>query len=522
MLPRARLGIQPGVGTLPLHPLLAAAYPVLFLFAANAAEHFSLAPLWLPLTAAVGGAAVTLAILWAVTRDPYRAGLMTTVLVIGFFGYGHVWTAVAGSLDSQWPLIGAWALLIMVLLVVAWRAGSAARGVSGFLNIAAGLLLAVNTWSLGVTMASIDNIDDPVRGDGIAVHLDPPDPDDLPNVYYIIPDRYASLTTLRDVYGHDNEPFLRALEERGFSVARHPHANYPRTSSSLVSSLSMAHLDPAVLDAEARDGSDWQPLFTRFRERLAVPAALEELGYTYVHLGNYFNPTATNVDADITLSHETQNEFLNVLLQTTLVRALSDPNAAPDDTYDWASLRELNLWQLDTAERLVDLPGPKYVFAHLVITHEPYVHNEDGSFTGWDQVQELGWTESYRRQLIYANARLLGLVDRIIASDPEAVIVLQSDEGPFPDRMALDDRLDWPEASDEEIEQKLGILFAMRVPGADLEAEGFHDRATPVNAFRIVFNARFGTDLALLEDRSWVYRDVTALYEWTEVTDRLR
>lgn len=522
MLTTRSVGIQSDVSALPLHPLLAAAYPVVFLFAANATEQISMAPLWLPLIVAVGGAAAVLAVLWIVTRDPYRAGLMTTVLVIGFFGYGHAWNAAAGSLDSQWLFIAAWALLIGIGLFAAWKARRVARPLSRFLNIAIALLLAVNVWSLGTTMAASRSADDPHPGAALDVQLDPPDPDDLPNIYYIIPDRYAGLTALREVYGHDNEPFLSALEDRGFSVARHAHANYMRTVTSLTSSLSMEHLDPAVLDAEATSGSDWGPVFDRVGGRLAVPAALDDLGYTYVHLGNYFAPTSTNVDADITLSHEAQDEFRNVLLQTTLVRAFTDPNSAPDDGYDWAGIRDLNLWAIDTLEDLVDMPGPKYVFAHLVITHEPYVHNEDGSFTGREQVEELGWTESYRRQLVYANTRLLEVVDHIIERDPGAIIVLMSDEGPFPDRIAVNDRLDWPDASDTEIEQKTGILYALRVPGADLADEGFHDRITPVNAFRMIFNARFGTDLPLLEDRTWVYRDVTALYEWTDVTDRLR
>ena len=522
MLTRRSLGSQSDVGALPFHPLLAAAYPVVFLFAANATEQISMAPLWLPLVVAVGGAAVVLAVLWAITRDPYRAGLLTTILVIGFFGYGHAWNAVADKLDNQWPFIVAWLLLIGILLFAAWRARRWARGISRFLNIGIALLLVVNVWSLGTTMASVGHVDDELTGDGLDVHLSPPDPNDLPNIYYIIPDRYAGLAALREVYGHDNEPFLRALEERGFTVARHPHANYMRTVTSLTSALSMEHLDPDVLNNEATSGSDWGPVYRRVGGRLAVPAALEEIGYTYVHLGNYFSPTSTNVDADITLSHRNQDEFRNVLLQTTLVRAFTDPNSAPDDGYDWEGIRDLNLWALDTLEQLVDMPGPKYVFAHLVITHEPYVLDEDGSFTGRDQVDELGWTESYRRQLVYANTRLLEVVDRIVERDPEAIVVLMSDEGPFPDRIALNDRLDWPQASDLEIEQKTGILYALRVPGADLEAQGFHDRITPVNAFRMIFNARFGTDLPLLPDRTYVYRDVTALYEWTDVTDRLR
>mgnify|MGYP000091253556 CR=1 FL=1 len=520
MLTRRRLPGQPDVGALPVHPLLAAAYPAVFLFAANAAEQFTLDPLWFPLGAAVGGTAVVLGLLWLLTRNAHVAGLLTTVLVIGFFGYGHAWNAAAGSLDSQWPFLVAWALVIVILLLAAWRWRRHARNVSRYLNMALVFLLVLNVWSLSTTMASVGNADAPLDGE-LEVRLDPADRENLPDVYYIIPDRYGGLTALDEVYGHDNEPFLRALEERGFDVARNAHANYMRTMSSLTSALSMDYLDADELMEEARNGSDWRPLFERFAGRLAVPAAFEALGYTYVHLGNWWAPTATNVDADLTLKYEGQDEFRNVFFQTTLLRALSDPNAAPDDPYDWPSLRIGNIWSLDRLEEIPNLPGPKYVFAHLTITHEPFVHNEDGSLTDRAEVERLGRTESYRRQLVYANTRLLDAVDSIIERDPDSIIVLMSDEGPFPDRFEANDRLDWPDATDMELEQKSGILYALRVPGADLEAEGFHDRSTPVNAFRMVFNARFGTDLPLLEDRTFFYRDVTALYEWTDVTDRL-
>ena len=79
----------------------------------------------------------------------------------------------------------------------------------------------------------------------------------------------------------------------------------------------------------------------------------------------------------------------------------------------------------------------------------------------------------------------------------------------------------WRDATDAELEEKFGILFAMRVPGADLEAEGFHDAITPVNAFRIIFNARFGTDLPLLPDRIWAHENLSHFYDFFEITDRL-
>ena len=105
------------LAALPIHPLLLAAYPVVFLFATNAADQVTLDPLWGPLAIAVGGAAVVLALFTLALRDWHRAALLTTVLVAGFFGYGHAWNAASQFLDNQWPLIGAWALLVGIGLV---------------------------------------------------------------------------------------------------------------------------------------------------------------------------------------------------------------------------------------------------------------------------------------------------------------------------------------------------------------------------------------------------------------------
>jgi hypothetical protein len=137
-------------------------------------------------------------------------------------------------------------------------------------------------------------------------------------------------------------------------------------------------------------------------------------------------------------------------------------------------------------------------------------------------VAKRGDVESYVRQLQYANSRMLSLVDRIIASDPDAVIVLAADEGPFPERYRGSEwAFNWRDATDAELEEKFGILTAVRVPGADLEAAGFHDAITPVNIFRIIFNARFGTDLELLPDRTWAHENLYRFYEMFEITDRL-
>lgn len=527
MLPDRRQHLRPPDGrerrdwtSLPIHPLLAAAYPVIFLFALNIAEQVTLAPLWLPLALAVVGTALLLAVLGMVLQSWQRAALITTVLVAGFFGYGHAWTAASEVLDSQWPLIAAWVLAVGIGLVVAWRIGRAQlRTATRALNAVTLFLVVLNLTTVLTAR--------PVFGAGAAgeelTPLELTAPDDPPDVYFVILDRYGGPTALRETYGFDNEPFLRELEERGFSIARHAHANYIKTPLSLASTLSMEPLDAEALEAQASDGRDRDPIHRVLGQRLAVPAALKEIGYEYVHIGNWWTPTNTNVDADLSLVYGGQDQFASVLAQTTFLRALGDPAGAPDDPWDWPVMRENNLYALDRLDEVTSRPGPKYVFAHLVTTHPPYVHNADGSYTGRAQVARLGDIESYRRQLTYANARMLGFVDRVLANDPDAIIILEADEGPFPARYREEEwRFDWRDATDAELEEKFGILFAMRVPDADLAAEGFHDAITPINTFRMLFNARFGTDLSLLPDRTWAHENLYRFYDFFDITDRLR
>ncbi len=510
-----------GIASVPVHPLLAAAYPVVFLFATNADEQVTLQPLWIPLLVAMAGAAAVTGLLWLLVRDLRRAALLATVLVIGFFGYGHLWLTVSGVIAVQWPVVLGWLGLIGIGLFAAWHAGRFTIPVTQALNVIGVLALVLNASPLiGVTAARGANADS--NAELTAIEL-APDPEALPDVYYIVPDRYAGSTALLETYGYDNEPFLAALEERGFSVARHAHANYIKTPLSLGSSLNLEMVDAAELEAEAEDGSDRGPIHRVLGEHLQAPMALKELGYAYVQIANWWEPTATNVDADRVFRYEGQDEFSSTLVQTTLLRAAFQLESAPEDPYDWDVMRKNTHYQLDTLDAVTELPGPKYVFAHLTIPHPPWLIDADGSPMGRSQVAAQGDIDSYVRYLRYANERLLGTIDAIIARSPDAVIILQSDEGPFPAEYEDEGhRFQWRDATPEQLEEKFGILMAMRVPGADVEASGFTDDVTPVNTFRIVFNARFGTDLPMRPNVTLAHEDLNHFYDFFDITDRLR
>lgn len=517
-MPRRR-----SLADLPAHPLLVAAYPVVFLFAKNAAEQVSLQPIWTPLLLSIGAAAVTLGVLWVMLRDVDRAALLATVAVIAFFGYGHAWNAVGASLPAEWPFLIAWGVAVIVAVALIAKARLIAPTITRGLNVVAIIALLMNAGGVAGVMTAYGNVESGPTGDVTPVDLAPPDRDDLPDVYYIVLDRYAGPTALRETYGYDNEPFLAALEERGFRVARHAHANYVKTPLSLGSLLNLEMLDGEALKAEAESGRDRAPIQRRLSDHLAVPQAFKELGYRYAHIANWWGPTTTNVDADWVFGYEGQDEFSSTLLQTTLIRAFTGTEVTPTDPYDWDVLRAHTLFELRTLEQVPTLPGPKFVFAHILLPHPPWVIDADGSEMDRAQVAAQGDRESYVRFLRYGNERMLQAVDRIIAgSGEDAIIIIQGDEGPFPPEYEDDGwNFRWRDASDAQLEEKFGILFTMRVPGADLDAAGFTDDITSVNTFRVLFNARFGTDFPILPNRTYAHEDLDHFYDFFEITDRL-
>jgi hypothetical protein len=505
----------------PIHPLLAAAYPVVFLFAANAADQVTVDPLWAPLFIAVAAAAVAFGGLWALLRDPWRAGLVVTVLVTLFFWYGHAWNLAGTFIGSQVPLIVAWIGAAVVGVVLALRAGDWRRPTSAFLNLVTAALIVFNAaeiaaYSMGGTASAV------TAPTGTSSVKDP-GLDARPDIYYLIFDRYGSGANLRANYGYDNSPFLDALRERGFYVAEEAHANYIKTPLSLVSSLNMEYLDGDALQAEAVSGKDSGVIHRQLRGQLRVPSELKELGYRHVHVANWWEPSATNATADVVHRYEAASEFSSAVLRMSALGAIGAGTSL--GPYDRAVLYEHTLFEFRVLEATADDPGPQFVFAHFLVPHPPYVFETDGSFVRNEPLATDDERAAYVRQLEYTNDRILRLVDRLLDVPPDErpIILLQADEGPFPARYDADEwRFDWRTATAEELDEKFAILSAYHLPGVDPEAAGLYPAITPVNSFRVVFDAYFGSELGLLPDLVFAHVSQQDFYELFDVTDLVR
>lgn len=499
----------------PLHPALVAAYPVLFLFAENAEQQVTLAPLWVPLLVCIAAGMAALLVFAGILRDWQRGALLASLLLALFFSFGHAWNLVGSALGQRWVLAIAWGVIAVVGGVLIWRGGRWVPPASRFLNIAAVLLVAFNVFRVAnyasESSTAAQSVQPPAE-----LHLRAPA--EVPDIYYIILDRYANVDTMRSAYDFDNEPFMRELEARGFTIARHAWANYFKTAPSLYSSLSMEHIDPAKL-GETAAPYNFTSIFAALRDHLAVPSALKAIGYHYIHLGNMWEPTSTNVDADVSLRFEESAEFSGALFSTTMLSLISPPaedGGRDGETIDRRDLaRDSTLFTFDQLAQTVDRPGPNFVFAHILLPHPPYIFKADGEFISLEQERELPERVKYLRHVMFANKKVLAAVDRLLSDSIDPIIILQADEGPFPAAFSEDQmHFDWLKATPEEISQKFGILNAIHLPGVDPADYGFTDRTTPVNEFRVVFNAMFGTDLPLLPDVTYLSPDYARMYDF--------
>ncbi|MBW3658068.1 MAG: LTA synthase family protein [Actinobacteria bacterium] len=507
----------------PLHPLLLAAFPVLFLWSQNAdeADPGEVLPV---VVAVVVGVLVVAAVLALALRDLRRGALAASGVALGTLAYGFVGL---GSLPAAAGLAVLVVVLVGVVVLVARsseervRSATTSANVAGVVLVLAALVPAVAGAREGGGTAEPDASATEVDGTGPADAPGAAPVADARDIWYIVPDRYPRGDTLAEVFDLDNGAFLDALEAEGFDVLDDSVANYPKTAHSLAASLNLEYLDELeeTVGDDAQDS--WTPVYRLLRDH-ALGRALTDLGYRYIHLGMWWSPTQTAASADVTLNHDDTSEFQRAFTDTTAWADVQEVLGEGErDQRRWKY--DHTAYQFDQLDRLAaeDPDGPRFVFAHLTIPHEPYVFDADGSWVPLALERERSREDNFTRQVRYANDRLAALVETLLAGDDasDPIIVLQSDEGPHP-RARTGPSFRWDRASDEVLQEKLRILNALHLPGiADDEVP---ETMTPVNTFRLILSRYFGADLPPLPDESYIFPNEDVLYRFEEVTDRVR
>lgn len=494
----------------PWYAAILAAYPLLHIAVTNPGQ-VTAADVLPVLAAGITVAIALVVLLRPILGNWAAAGLGAAWVVLLFYLYGPVnewWLDwVRNGLEQRragraWynaypQVVHSATWLILAVAGIAWLRNATARvapALTGTLNVVALVLVALVAVR-GAGNLARDSGGDSTRGTAPPVAA-PVAAAATPDIYFILLDGYARADVLAEHYGFDNSPFLDALRARGFQVSDASRSNFYWTFLSLGSALNLDYVQPLLGDALDPASRDRTELYRFLRDNQAA-RYLRQRGYRFVQLQSTWGGTGSNPFADEFLPCHAGlfgNEYLRAVADASWLRAL-ESKASLD-------VANCHLRNFETLAMQARSPGPKFVLAHFMPPHHPYLFDHDGNVlrraTISDQFefQKRLWEDraSYVEQLRYVNRRIGEIVARLIADSPRPpAIVLVSDHGP---------NLRQGIYPTEERRIRLSNLTAMYLPGAPpgyLPAD-----ATPVNHLRRVFNLYFDAKLPLLPDRYFV------------------
>lgn len=497
-----------------IYPFLFALFPVLFLYSYNK-EQLPFNEVFLPSAIILGFTIVAILILWLILKkNGKKSGIITTIFLILFFSYGRVYEAI-----KTWKigniLIGRhrylmiiWAILLILCVYFTIRTRKDLHNLTQILNVIGVVLIIFPLINVGIYKIKTRNIEKSITINVQEEYIGHDNQNDLPDIYYIILDGYAGSSTLKDVYNFDNEEFTDYLTERGFYVANKSISNYSTSFLSLASSLNMEYINH-LSDVVGVESDDRTVLYQMI-EKNKVMNFLKSRGYKFIHFSSGWGPTNYNkyADLNIAIGLHRWDEFQTLLIQTTMIGAFEKKFFK-----NIGKRRVINT--LDNLANIHKIEGKKFIFAHIICPHPPYLFDESGkSVPEADfDMNDWGWEqkEYYLKQLIYINKEIEKLIDKILSnSEVSPIIIIQADHGPH--NTFVVGR--YP--TDDMFKEGMRILNAYYLPtkGNDL----LYYNITPVNTFRLIFNSYFDTNYKLLDDQSYYSFEVEP-YRFINITD---
>lgn len=516
---------------IPPHPFLLSAYAVMALYANNAAE---IRPVVMirPMILCLGLAMGLLVLIKFFTRDWEAAALVSSFLLLCFYSYGHVYEFLRNNLlmginFGRHSILGTLYIIILIVgLYFLFRKRGFSRDFTFIFNVVTFVLLIFPVF----TILRYELRSTRLEGSNPAVEnavlkwqesilaqsgqdLSKNEEEISPDIYVIILDMYGRQDALLEDLGFDNSNFLEKINGLGFVTAECSRSNYAQTRLSLASFLNMDYLPDVNQNVPIDD------VLERAIKHSLVRKQLSAAGYEMIAFENGFDFSEIQ-DADQYYQiapgsfFDTKFQpFEAMLVKTTLLRLPIDlhpqslSTLLSTITFPYSEHIKRVQHTLEVLKTLPGQQGQKFIYAHLMIPHPPYIFEPDGSIRMDDRyyrealnqpVSEEYYQAGYKDNLAYTNAAILPLLEKIIAdSETPPVIILLSDHG-----MREQNRME--------------NLIAVYNQGGGLSE--INPSITPVNIFRLILNEHFGTNYPLLADRSY-YSEYPDRYLLTEVEE---
>jgi hypothetical protein len=502
------------------YPILFALNPILLLFSANVSDIplTKIFPVILIIPLICGGLFFALA---RMLKDCQHAGFLVFLLEIWFFHYGTVHSMAIPllrdlvNINIHWLLIPTWSLLFLLLgSNLVWKNVRSPQTITSFLNTLAVVLIVFSVGRIILDIAPRYS-DRPLANFVTQALPQQSTPQSKPDIYYIIVDGYARQDVLSNLFQYDNQPFIQELENRGFQIPSHSKSNYMQTALSLASSLNLDYL----IDISP-NMPDRGQLIGRISHS-QVRVVLEKSGYQTVTFSSGYLPTdITNADSYFTPEEAVKNyDFEALLAVNSLIKPFFENGWLSLPIGKYHAQQERILFTFETLSSLPIISTPKFVFAHLLVPHPPFIFNQNGPITpqnfyiladgerlgGTSEAYQLGYID----QIQFTNWLLLETIDHILENSAEPpVIIIQADHG---SGMFLNTAL----ADSTCHFERFSILSAFYLPNHP--EVNIPEDITAVNIFRLIFNTYFGADFELLPNQQY-YSSWARPYQFIDVT----
>ena len=506
-----------------IHPFLFALVSVLFLYFSTSAY---ISPLEMGRPVLFLFFLLTLVIFpaYKITKNWDWAGIILTIFVFGFYCEETIFIILFLSSAST--------IIIWLLYLRLRRKAQDIRQITFLLNFLSFILLLGGALNLLFLLLDVPysfyqkNILTNERTE-ITVLKSPPI---KPDIYYIILDGYARSDILKELYNFDNSEFISTLQEKNFIVPSDNLSNYHRTLLSIPSTLNMDYIQTLTNNLEETRFGWLMASLNNYSQSRVV---LEKIGYKTVSISVDWTIT-NNKTTDIYYQpysiqiSEFEKHILDVSALKILLPLIDKLAFLPSlDTH-----RELILYNFESLAQISTFPEPKFIFAHIIAPHPPFVFDKDGnhvdpskSFSsdaegfvtvakraGLETEEEIhaAYREGYIEQVEFLNKQVIQVVDDILQnSETPPIIIFQADHG---SGMLTDFR------SSEKtcLHERFSPFAAYYLPNIDQNA--IPADITPVNLFRIIFNEYFDANLPLLENAYYFSKDPFYVYELEEIS----
>ncbi|MFN2437701.1 MAG: sulfatase-like hydrolase/transferase [Chitinophagaceae bacterium] len=313
-----------------------------------------------------------------------------------------------------------------------------------------------------------------------------------PDIYLIIADEYAGNRQLKEIFNFDNRHFEKALEQRGFYVAKDSKSNYNYTPYSVASIVGMRYLEN--LSSKSNDLENRNISYRQINDNELI-RILKQYNYRFINLSLFdFAGQSTTIDNMFFL---TRRKMLTAQTFTSRFKKDLGFNFVTRFKID-SEVKRWTYFTLKNNNKILDgiysavntkTDAPRFIYAHLMMPHYPYYFDANGQpnaiETLWEDQQHL--QKNYIDYLQYCNKIFLELIDAILQkSKTPPIIVFMGDHG-F-------------RHFTKSVDQQYHFMNFNSVYLPDKNYTGLYDSLSGVNQFRIILNKQFKTNFSLLKD----------------------